>query len=88
MRKRKRKIIIFIVGCVVSFMLVSCFTPRPRVRLLSSTPRTVVFSGVNLSVNGVQTLRSADVLCRKYGRYAIHRPDSHRDGIVTYECIE
>jgi|SaaInlStandDraft_6_1057023.scaffolds.fasta_scaffold792486_1 hypothetical protein len=82
-----RKRIIFIVGCIVSSMLVSCSTPSPRARLVSSTPRTVVLSGVGYK-NTAQALRSADVLCRRYGRYAIHRPDNERDGLATYECVE
>lgn len=56
-------------------------------KLVSSTPRTVVLKGAS-GYNTAQTQALADVECNKHGRWAVHIPDSQRDGIVTYECVK
>ena len=60
-----------------------CATPQ----VISSNPRTVVLEGAS-SYNTAETQAAADAECSKHGRYAIHRPDNQRDGLVTYECVE
>lgn len=55
--------------------------------VVTSTPRTVVLKGANSS-NTAQTQVMADVECQKHNRWAVHIPDSQRDGIATYECVE
>ena len=55
--------------------------------VVTSTPRTVVLNGAS-SYNLAKTQALADAECQKHGRWAVHIPDSQRDGIVTYECVE
>ena len=68
---------------LTAIMLVGCATPE----VISGNPRTVVIRFAS-SHNAAETQALANRHCRKHGRYAIHRPDNRRDGIVTYECVE
>jgi uncharacterized protein YcfL len=68
---------------LTAIMLVGCATPER----VSGNPRSIVIRNAD-KFNVAETQAMANRHCRRHGRYAIHRPDSQRDGLVTYECVE
>lgn len=68
---------------LIFLLLTGCASPR----LVTSTPRTVILEN-SVSRTMGQSQAIADSECAKHGRYAVHIPDSQRDGIVTYECVQ
>ena len=61
--------------------------------VISSNPRQVTIGNmssdmISIRSNAAESQAMADKECQKYERYAIHRPDTLRDGEATYECVE
>lgn len=71
----------------MKYLLIVLLTTGCSSKLVTSTPRTVVIENAS-AYNTKETQHLADFECAKHGRYAIHIPDSQRDGIVTYGCVE
>ncbi len=74
-------------------VLTGCASPtviNPTVinpTVINTYPRSVILTGAH-SNNVVEAQNLAESECQKHGRHAIHRPDSQRDGVATYECLD
>ena len=58
-------------------------------RVINSTPRSVMIEGVDgggSSLGQAQSL--AEQECQKHSRHSVFKPDNQRDGIAHYECKE
>ena len=75
------------VGILLAILLMLPMLSACASSAISTTPRSVIFSGVTM-YNIEETTTKAQVHCMQFGRDAEFIPDDRPDGRATFKCVD
>ncbi len=75
------------IGILLALLLMLPALSACASKMISTTPRSIIFSGVTVTNIG-ETTTKAQAHCQQHGRGAEYVPDDRPDGLATFKCVD